>query len=284
MLAPRRLRLALEIGLAALAVALAAYGVSLGLAAAASGTLPPEALAASPAAETGRHLGPLETYAVIAARDVFNPAAARDERGAADGLRLWGVGLHGKQARAVIEDQETHRQQLYRVGEEIRGARIVAISWDRVTLERGGVESTLELAPPGERRTDGAQTASADKASEATAPAARIRRTGADAFIVDRRELEGVVDNMSGLMTQLRAVAEVAEGRPSGFRLFQIKEDSIFRRLGLQDGDVVQRVNGTVVSDPASLLAFLERLRSEPRVAVDIVRDGGTRTLVYDLR
>src|SRR5262249_24360938 len=162
MLAPRRLRLALEIGLAALAVALAAYGVSLGLAAAASGTLPPEALAASPAAETGRHLGALETYAVIAARDVFNPAAARAERGAAGG-RLWGVGLHGKQARAVIEDQETHRQQLYRVGEEIRGARIVAISWDRVTLERGGVESTLELAPPGERRTDGAQTASADK-------------------------------------------------------------------------------------------------------------------------
>jgi len=39
-----------------------------------------------------------------------------------------------------------------------------------------------------------------------------------------------------------------------------------------------------VVSDPASLLAFLERLRSEPRVAVDIVRGGGTRTLVYDLR
>jgi hypothetical protein len=39
-----------------------------------------------------------------------------------------------------------------------------------------------------------------------------------------------------------------------------------------------------VVSDPTSLLAFLGRLRSEPRVAVDIVRDGGTRTLVYDLR
>ena len=46
----------------------------------------------------------------------------------------------------------------------------------------------------------------------------------------------------------------------------------------------MQRVNGTVVSDPTSLLTFLGRLRSEPRVAVDIVRGGGTRTLVYDLR
>jgi type II secretion system protein C len=283
MLVPRRLRLALEIGLAALAVALAAYGVSLGLAAATSGTLPPEALASAPRPE-GRSLGPLESYSVIAARDVFNPTTAADNRSAAEGLRLWGVGVHGKQSRAVIEDQETHRQELYRVGEEVHGARIVSIGWDRVTLTRNGVESTLELAPPGERRGDGTPPPSGSAASDAQAPTARIRRTGTDAFIVDRRELEGVVDNMSGLMTQLRAVAEITEGRPSGFRLFQIKEDSIFHRLGLQDGDVVQRVNGTVVSDPTSLLAFLGRLRSEPRVAVDIVRDGGTRTLVYDLR
>ena len=72
MLVPRRLRLALEIGLAALAVALAAYGVSLGLAAATSGTLPPEALASAPRPE-GRSLGPLESYSVIAARDVSTP-------------------------------------------------------------------------------------------------------------------------------------------------------------------------------------------------------------------
>jgi general secretion pathway protein C len=283
MLVPRRLRLALEIGLAALAVALAAYGVSLGLAAATSGTLPPEALASTPRSE-GRPLGPLESYSVIATRDVFNPAAAADNRSAAEGLRLWGVGVHGKQSRAVIEDQETHRQELYRVGQEIHGARIVSIGWDRVTLVRNGVESTLELTPPGERRDQGTPPQGGGAPTEAQAPAVRIRRTGTDAFIVDRRELDGVVDNMSGLMTQLRAVAEVTEGRPSGFRLFQIKEDSIFHRLGLQDGDVVQRVNGTVVSDPTSLLTFLGRLRSEPRVAVDIVRDGGTRTLVYDLR
>jgi general secretion pathway protein C len=89
---------------------------------------------------------------------------------------------------------------------------------------------------------------------------------------------------MSGLLTQLRAVAEVADGRPAGFRLFQIKDDSIFRRLGLENGDVVQRVNGNAVGDPATLLAFLQRLRTEPRVALDIVRGGTARTLVYDLR
>ena len=278
--ASRRLWLALEIGLAALVVTLAAYGVSAGLRAAISDETPPASASANTTGLRAHAPGPLESYGVIATRDLFNPPPDGDRR-FTDGLRLWGVGLHGARGHAVIEDVEAHRQELYRVGDSIRGARITAIAWDRVTLERDGIDATLELAPPGERRTTDPATTTA--AASASAPE-RIRRTGADAFIVDRRELEGATSNMSGLMTQLRAVAEIADGHPAGFRLFQIKEDSVFRRLGIQDGDVVQRVNGTLVSDPASLLAFLERLRSEPRVAVDIVRGGTARTLVYDLR
>src|SRR5262249_57349670 len=156
-----------------------------------------------------RHaLDPLDSYSVIAARDVFNPAAATDRR-VAEGLRLWGVGIHGTSGHAVIEDLETHRQELYRVGDAIRGARIVSIAWDRVTLEQAGQEATLELAPPGEHRAGGQDDAQGP--SEVPAASPNIRRTGADAFIVDRRELAGAVDNISGLMTQLRAVAEVAD-------------------------------------------------------------------------
>src|SRR5437667_170616 len=111
-----------------------------------------------------------------------------------------------------------------------------------------------------------------------------IRRTAENAFVVDRREVAGAVDNVSGLMTQLRAVAEVREGRPAGFRLFQIRDDSLFAKLGLRNGDVVERVNGAQVADPTALLGFLQRLRTEPRVALDIVRGDAPRTLVYDLR
>jgi general secretion pathway protein C len=85
-------------------------------------------------------------------------------------------------------------------------------------------------------------------------------------------------------MTQLRAVPEVEDGHAAGFRLFQIKDDSVFRRLGLENGDVVQRVNGQAVADPATLLAFLQRLQTEPRVALQIRRGSERRTLVYDLR
>jgi general secretion pathway protein C len=276
MVLARRHRLAVECVLLALVAYLAALGVSLGVRAAAVDVPPPVAdqAAAVPAAPR-----PLADYAVIAERDVFNPP---DAGGApsSTALRLWGVGLRGSDAHAVIEDVATRRQDLYRVGDEVAGARVTAIDWDRVTLTRGGREEVLEIAPGA---PVGEAPAPEPPATQAAA-SDTIRRTGENAYVVDRRELAGAADSMSGLMTQLRAVAEVHDGRPAGFKLFRIKDDSLFARLGLRDGDVVRRVNGTEIADPSALLSFLDRLRHEPRVALDILRNDTPQTMVYDLR
>jgi len=225
---------------------------------------------------------PLDAFQTIATRDVFN--GTRDVSPARPrlALRLWGIGMHADRAYAVIEDPATGRQALYRVGDEIGDARIDAIAWDHVVLRRpGGDESLPMTTEPSAPAPGGGEPG---EPPPPRAPDATIRQTGPDAFIVERAALTGAVDNTSGLLTQLRAVPEVADGRPVGFRLFQINPESVFTRLGLRNGDVVQRVNGTTLANPASLLGFLQRLRDEPRVALDIVRAGDARTLVYDLR
>lgn len=272
----RRQQLALELVLVALVAYLAATGVSAALRTAVD-DVPPAPPLAAPAPSTPR---PLADYAVIAARDIFNPSAGGDAARHRS-LRLWGVGLDGHDARAVIEDTTTHRQELYRVGDTIGTARVTAIDWDRVTLTDAGIDDTLSLSPP-----DSSPSPSEPPVAPAVQATAdeHIRRTAENAWVVDRRELLGTSEGMSGVMTQLRAVAEVRDGHPAGFRLFQIRDDSLFAKLGLRDGDVVQRVNGAEVAEPAALLGFLDRLKTEPRVALDIVRGATPRTLVYDLR
>ena len=281
----RRHRRAVELALLALVAYLGALGVSTGVRGAletAPTDVPDANIATDPAP---RPLEPLASYAVIAERDLFNASHRTPSRHSVGSgrLRLWGVAFHGGEARAVIEDTASHRQELYRVGDSVGDARLAAIDWDHVTLARPRGQETLDLATP-----EGGAPARTDAATPDSVPAPaadeRIRRTAENAFIVDRREITGAADNMSGLLTQLRAVAEVTEGRPAGFRLFEIAGGSLFSRLGLLDGDVVQRVNGTAIGDPVALLGFLQRLKTEPRVALDIVRGGVPRTLVYDLR
>src|SRR2546422_8530347 len=171
----RRHRLALELALLALVAYLAAVGASLGPGPAADAVPPATADAAAAVAPPAP--APLADYALIAERDVFNPA-----RGGGNGpsgparLRLWGVGLQGREARAVIEDTATHRQELYRVGEQVGGARIASIDWDRVTLEGDGGEEVLELAPPA-----AAPSAETPAPPAAAPPDDRIRRTAENA-------------------------------------------------------------------------------------------------------
>lgn len=278
MLRPWYARRELELALLVVVTALAAVGVNAALRLA---TEPlPQAGPAPTTAARATH-EPLEAFAPIAARDLF--AGASPARAATGGtLRLVGVGFQGGEARAAIEDTRTRKQSLVRVGDAVGGATLSSIAWDHVVLAGDGGETVLELAPAPARAADGPAQPEAAVAASARGPA--IRQTSATGFVVDRRELAGAIDDISGLMTQLRAVAEVTDGRPAGFRLFQIKDDSIFRRLGLQNGDVVQRVNGQTVADPTSLLSFLGRLRSEPRVALDIRRGTEKHTMVYDLR
>ena len=278
MLPARRHRLLVELGLLAIVAFLAGLGVR--QAVLASLDAPPRR--ASQAAEPSDDVGPLADYAVITERNIFaaSPAAAAGEpQGAA--LRLWGIAFAGSEALAIIEDTETRTQALYRLGDRVRDGRLASIGWDRATVAFDGGDAVLEMA---REPAPADAPPAAEDAPPAPAAGDRIRRTGENAYLVDRREIAGALGNTSGLLTQLRAVAEVREGRPAGFRLFRIRDESLFARLGLRDGDVVERVNGTAVHDPAALLRFLERLGHEPRVALDIVRADAPRTLVYDLR
>jgi general secretion pathway protein C len=277
--APRRLRLGLELTLLGCVVLLAALALRTGIRTAVAVVPPPEP-ARRPSAPD-HALRPLEAYDAIAARDIFNAGTPAGDQ--PSGLLLLGVGLNGESAHAVIEDPATSKQTLVRVGDALRGLTVSAIGWDEVTLTGGGgVRETLELVR--ERRPRKAPRAETMTAAASTTPAPAIRRTADDAFLVDRRQLDGTLDGLSGLMTELRAVPEMRDGRSAGFRIFQLRDDGLFSRLGLENGDVVERVNGESVAEPAALLGFLERLKTEPRVAIDIVRAGSARTLVYDLR
>jgi len=273
---PRWTPRALEVALLVLVAALAAFGVSTALRLATDDVPAAAAAAATPPAT----LAPLEAFATIAERDLFN-AGAPSASPAADGrLRVVGVGMQGTQAWAAVEDTTTHRQTLVHAGDALGNGRVTAIAWDHIVLAGRDGDTVLEVARAPAREPTSAEPV----AVASTAANVGVRQTSTTGFVVDRRELAGAVDDMSGLMTQLRAVPEVEDGRAAGFRLFQIKDDSLFRRLGLENGDVVQRMNGEAVADPATLLAFLQRLRTEPRVALQIRRGSERRTLVYDLR
>jgi type II secretory pathway component PulC len=59
-----------------------------------------------------------------------------------------------------------------------------------------------------------------------------------------------------------------------GFRLFQFEPGSIFEKIGMSDGDIVESINGVPLNDVARTIQFLNGLKSEKDVEVSIIRNG----------
>ena len=101
---------------------------------------------------------------------------------------------------------------------------------------------------------------------------------------VDRAELDQTLANVPALMTQARALPFMNNGKMVGFRLDFIQKGSFFEKLGLQAGDVLQRINGVELRDPGTALSLFQQLRTEHNVAVDVLRNNQRTTLAYDIR
>jgi general secretion pathway protein C len=252
-------------------------------------------LAPPPAPPKAEARKPNSYYAVINNRDIFTSAKPEPAKPAGPPpktelkVRLWGVAIHKDgDSSCVIEDLGTHQQQLFHIGETVQNIATVAeIHWDRVVLKRDGQDEVLELTP--EARLPGmmASVASPAGVPAAAAPGPRgsgdehIQLVGDNEYLVDRSEVDNALENMSQLFTQIRAVPHFEGGKSTGFRLFAIRQDSLFDKIGLKNGDIIQSINGNELTDPGRAMAMFQDLRNERELTVQVLRNKEPKTLSY---
>lgn len=260
-------------------------------------------------------------YNIISTRDIFNSTQPQVEAPPVETpkptelrLKLWGVVVHDDSTSSycVIEDLTTRQQQLYRVNDVVAAvARVKGVEWDKVILDRDGRDEILELEKPMTMGTAGLASAAPgypmavnpgttvasrgrpggygyDRAPAVAPPAGAdsggIRMVAEGQYEIDRAELDAALDNMNQLITQVRAVPHFQGGQSTGFRLFAIRQNSIFDRIGLRNGDIIKRINGTDVSDASRALGLFQNLRNVRQVEVDLVRNKEEKRLSYTFR
>lgn len=244
---------------------------------------------------------PASYYATIQQRDIFNSVKPEPDRPAEPPkptelkLKLWGIAIHdGRPSYCIIEDLTTRKQELFRVHDKVTGnVTVKSVEWDRVILDRDGRDEVLELAsvltgaPSGRPAPGAAGGAAAGAAGGGTATAGggnqHIRQVSDTQYNIDRSEVDSALDNMSQLFTQIRAVPHFEGGTSTGFRLFAIRQNSLFDNIGLRNGDIIQNINGTQINDPARALALIQELRNAPQLNVQILRNKETVNLQYNI-
>jgi general secretion pathway protein C len=178
-------------------------------------------------------------------------------------------------AGAVLQDA-TNIQAFYRINQKLPdGSIIVKVGRDRITLRRADGEK-IELSIVDDTKI--VNVASRGQAGSG------VRRISEGKFMVDQREVASSTENLSQVLTQARALPFVESGKTIGFRLSEIVPGSLYEKIGLVNGDVIQRVNAEDVSDPAKFFQMYQGLKDERQISIDLLRNGQRQTLNYEIR
>ena len=99
-----------------------------------------------------------------------------------------------------------------------------------------------------------------------------------------RAEIDKTLSNLNDVAMQARIVPAFKDGVAQGFKLFSIRPDSIYTKIGVQNGDVLKRINGYDLNSPEKALEIYSKLKEASRIDIEIERNGAAVRKTYNVR
>lgn len=222
-------------------------------------------------------------YDVITSRDLLKvnkakPAGDQPIAGDAERpLAQMGIALRGtitgpsEIARAIIE--EAGDQKLFRIGETIKGATLIAIFRNKVIMDVNGQQQMLIVE----------ETQSSTRVASRS-PGSREPRRPRISSAAGASGVPQAMRNMDQLIGNARVVPYYRGGQPYGFRVSDVVEGSEIYNHGMRSGDIIKSVNGVPIRTPQDALSAYQELQNGSTVQLEVERQGTTTSLNIPLR
>ena len=96
--------------------------------------------------------------------------------------------------------------------------------------------------------------------------------------------MNGALTNLNDLAMQARIVPSFKNGQADGFKLFSIRPDSLYSKIGIQNGDVIERINGLDINSPDKALEAYGKLKSANALDLTVERNGAPQNFHYAIQ
>ncbi|WP_242371805.1 type II secretion system protein GspC [Anaeromyxobacter sp. SG26] len=208
------------------------------------------------------------------------------------------IAERARQSLATILDLNTREAKVVGVGDEVGGARLlglervrddadatgngfrlVAIVCNKGTKEYLDFEGGSAFASGGEASGNLGFAPVPPPTRGGPAPGGRapmegVREVGQNKYEIERGVIDSTLGNLNTIATQARIVPSFKNGAANGFKLFSIQPNSLYASIGIENGDVIQRVNGYEINSPEKALELYQKLRESQRVTIELERGG----------
>ena len=188
---------------------------------------------------------------------------------------------------AVFQDTSPDQKTIgVRVGDRLLDqAEVKVIDWREVYVDNGGKCESFSLEEEAKARTVAAAPPPSAPPEDGEGDLGEgIKKMSDSEYTIPRQEIDNVLSNLNQVATQARIVPSFSNGKANGFKLFSIRPNSLYSKIGIQNGDIVQKINGYEINSPDKALEIYSKLKDAQSITVDLVRRGKQQTLSYSIR
>ncbi|OIQ04110.1 MAG: hypothetical protein COS82_11390 [Zetaproteobacteria bacterium CG06_land_8_20_14_3_00_59_53] len=194
-------------------------------------------------------------------------------------IRLLGTVVAGDRSFAVMQ-LGAGDEKVVQIGTDIQpGVSLIEVEADAIVVDNRGRREKVLMAK-GSLGDSGAMfPATAPGPAASTMPAMPVASQ-----VFTRDAIQSQMQDLPGLLTGALAVPHQTNGNPDGFLIQDIVPGSLYEQAGLQNGDVIRRVNGEEVASPEKGIALFQALQTANSLDLEITRAGAVQRLHFDIR
>lgn len=195
---------------------------------------------------------------------------------------------------AIVEFKGKRKTGSFMNGDLVIGrAMLKEVHKEKIILDNSGQLEYIEIDQQElvrTRRKVSKQRAKRKYAAIATAPAAKefreegFERTGGNINMSKDYKTRLLGPEFTKVLQDAKASPNIVGGKLRGFQLSRIRENSIYQKSGLQNGDVVEEINGILLTDTAQAIKLLNSLRNESEIEIRVVRGGKPINFVINVQ
>ena len=101
-----------------------------------------------------------------------------------------------------------------------------------------------------------------------------------EVFQIQRVWVDEQLANFGQILQDARVIPEI-KNETTLFKFDWIKEDSMYSRLGLKEGDIILSINDIIIDNISKAMGLLNKLQSEREIALEVEREGKRKILQY---
>lgn len=188
-------------------------------------------------------------------------------------------------ARAAVDDQESRKHVVLKVGDEIQGgrARLIRIERRRIVLEENGTlrELTFDDSLPDAKTSRVTKTSrrTSRKSTSSRRRSSRRRQLQPAAQEASPDAGERAMRSPADIFSEARILPKWENGRMVGVQVSGIKRGSLFEEIGVSNGEIITQLNGIAIDSPEASAEVMLELTEADTFEVTIEGPNGPRTI-----